>query len=181
MGRFARNQDAVTSTGQTRRSDVIAVPGFSRKPEIKSNKAKPRAHKFRASKFIENRAKGMKVFWIALISIIGLSAGWMLGQAWINPEQIPTQVASVVPSAYAETSAPATPSDQTALSEEDGNFIEPGSQPDQDSDYNDRRPNKAHRTVARAPRARAQEGPVTMMLKPFKAINPLKLRKLRPW
>ncbi len=178
MGRFARSQDVVMSTSN---AQGTAIPYFSSKPEIKS-----KAVKSRALKPGERRAKGMKYFWIVLVSIIGLSAGWMIGQASINSAQVPTQVAAIVPSAHAEGSIaskqsseenaipPATPdqatSDQAAQSVE------------QPSDYHDRKPYKARRTaaVARAPRARAQ-GPVTMMLKPFKAINPLKLRKLRPW
>lgn len=181
MGRFARSQDVTTSTGQTRRSDVIAVPGFSSKHESKSNKTKRRS-----LRLYEIRAKGMRYFWTVLISIIGISAGWMMGQAWINPSQIPTQVAAVTPSVYAESSVESKQSSEesaipSAPSDQDANAVEQGSQPNQASDYQERRPNRYHRAVARAPRARAQEGPVSMVLKPFKAINPLKLRKLRPW
>jgi hypothetical protein len=176
MGRFARSQDVTTSTGPTRRSDVIAVPIFSSKRESKSNKMKSQARRL-----FETRAKRMKYFWIVLVSMIGLSAGWMLGQSWISSPQDPTQIAEVVPSASIEnkqsseenTTAPSDQSDQEAQ------FIEQDSQQNQASDYRDQKPNKARRT--RVQRANAQGGPVTMVLKPFKAINPLKLRKLRLW
>ena len=181
MGRFARSQDVEMSTGEAR---GVAIPNFSSTPEVKSNAVKPRARKPG-----ERRAKGMKYFWIVLVSMIGLSAGWMLGQAWISPEQqAPTQVAAIEPSAHADDSIESNQSSEEnaippASSDQAAQSVEHDLQQNQASDHQDRRPNKARRAVAvtRAPRARAQGGTVTMMLKPFKAINPLKLRKLRPW
>ena len=178
MGRFSRSQDITTSTGYARRPDVIAVPVFSSKRESKSHKMKSQA-----PRLYEMRAKRMKYLWIVLVSIIGVSAGWMLGQSWISSPQAPTQVAAIEPSAPVESkqsseenATASAPSDQ---SDQEAQFIEQESQQNQASGYHDQRPNKVRRT--RAPRANAQGGPVTMVLKPFKAINPLKLRKLRLW
>ena len=177
MGRFARSQDAVISAGNARST---TIPNFSSEPEIKS-----KAVKSKALKTGERRAKGMKYFWIVLVSIIGLSAGWMLGQTWISSAQTPTQIAATETSAPAEDAIESKQSSEesaipSASSDQEAQSVE---QENQASDYHDRRPNKARRNVAvaRAPRARVQQGPVTMMLKPFKAINPLKLRKLSPW
>jgi hypothetical protein len=129
------------------------------------------------------RAKRMKYFWIALVSMIGLSAGWMLGQSWISSPQVPTQVAAIEPSASIESKqsseenpTASAPSDQ---SDQEAQFVEQDSQQNQASDYQNQKPNKARRT--RVQRANAQSGPITMVMKPFKAINPLKLRKLRLW
>ena len=168
-----------------RRSGVITVPAFSSGRESKSNnESKSNKTRPRATRLGEVRAKGKKYFWIVLVSVIGLSAGWMLGQSWISAPQLPeqevtTQVAAIEPSTSirseqsaeenATASAPSDQSDQVAQS------VEQDSQPN----YHDQKPNKARRT--RAARASAQGGPVTTMLKPFKAINPLKLRKLRLW
>lgn len=184
MGRFARSQDVATSTGHTRRPEVIAVPSFLSKRERRSHNMKRQA-----LRLYEMRAKGMRYFWLVLVSITGLSAGWVMGQSWINPEQVPTQVASITPSAYGEPAVKDRPQSEVSagasgpavFSDKDSNFIDPNSQPNQASDYDDRKPGKAHRSVARVSRVRAQEGAVSMVLKPFKAINPLKLRKLRPW
>lgn len=162
-----------------RRSGVIAVPAFSSGRESKSNKTKPRAIRLQ-----DVRAKGKKYFWIVLVSVIGLSAGWMLGQSWINPQDIsaqqaPTQVAAIEPSTGIR-SEQSSEEDATAIaasdqSDQEALSVEPDTQPN----YYDQKPNKARRT--RVQRVNAQSGPVTMVMKPFKAINPLKLRKLRLW
>jgi hypothetical protein len=174
MGRFARSQNATTSTSRARRPNIIARLDFSRGHEIKSNEFKSQV-----SDLDGQRAKGIKYFCIVLVSLIGLSAGWIMGQSWMNS----TQVAAIEPSVYAEELGKSG-----QASEENANpsaLPEQGAQPSQAIDDSDRKSGKARRVVARAPRARGQEasaaGPVTMVLKPFKAINPMKLRKLRPW
>ena len=180
MGRFARSQDVAISTGQTQQPGVIVVPSFSSRRESKANKMKSQARRL-----YEMRGKGMKYLWIVLVTVVGLSAGWMLGQAWISPTQVPAQAAAIEPSEVSVASKQSSKENAIASvpSDKEAQSVEQDSQQNQASDYYNRRPNKARRNVAaaRAPRARPQQGPVNMMLKPFKAINPLKLRKLRPW
>jgi hypothetical protein len=104
----------------------------------------------------------------------------MLGQASISPKQ---EEAAINPSVIAEDSIKSKQASEenavpSALPDQEEQSIEPQTPASQDS-Y--RKSVRSRRAAARAPRTRAQNGAVTMMLKPFKAINPLKLRKLRPW
>lgn len=174
MGRFARSQDVAISTSRVQRPNLITKLDFLSGRETKSNDLKSQALESDGQ-----RAKGIKYFWIALVSLIGLCGGWMLGQSWMTP----AQVAAIEPSVYAEESI-----ENKRASEE---IASPVVIPNQDAQQNqaiddsDRKSGKARRVVARASHARRQgavaNGPVTMMLKPFKAINPMKLRKFRPW
>ena len=174
MGRFARNQDEAAQK--------------DRAPEIRPGDTRPET-----DRLDDRQAKGMKYFWIVLVSLVGLSAGWMLGRAWLNPSEVAlTESAALADNSIervrpsgdkanqarsADTNAQAVEQDSQSLSE-DQSFED---QPDQ---Y-DRKHGKARRAFARAPRATARGSamgaPVRMVLKPFKAINPLKLRRLRLW
>ncbi|MGA9772729.1 MAG: hypothetical protein WBV94_27110 [Blastocatellia bacterium] len=166
MGRFARSQEVALSTSPSR---PTARPDFSSGPErAKSQK-------------LRKRAKGMRYLWIVTVSMIGLSSGWMLGQSSIGPRQ---EDAAIEPTVSASSVSANDSIENKKTSEE---FAVPSAASDEDAqsvepqaDYS-RKPVRSHRFTPRGPRARAQNGAVTMMLKPFKAINPLKLRKLRPW
>jgi hypothetical protein len=183
MGRFAKGQDVVMPTSQARRPGLVVRLDLPSGPEIKSNKTKSNAVKSSG-----RRSKGIKYFWVGLLSLIGLSAGWMMGQVWINPAQ--EQAAAIEPAVPAEKSTASKQASEenvnkSALPDQGAQAVEQGAQSDQATGDYDRKPGKARRAIARAPRTRGQAaaraGAVSMMLKPFKAINPLKLRRLRPW
>src|ERR1044072_2663333 len=181
MGRFAKNQDEAAQK--------------NRAPEIGSSDIRAEA-----DRLDDRQAKGMKYFWIVLVSLVGLSAGWMMGRAWLNPpEAALTESAALADDSVervrpsgdkasqarsADTNAQAAGQDSQSLSDD-----QPALSEDQSFDANreqyDRNDGKSRRALARAPRATARGaamgGPVRMVLKPFKAINPLKLRKLRLW
>jgi hypothetical protein len=180
MGRFAKSQDVAVSQSRAQRPDIITKLDFLSGRKTRSNKPKSQS-----SESDGQRAKGIKYFVIALVSLIGLSGGWMLGQAWMNP----AQVAAIEPPIHAEESAVGDQAsegnaNQSALPEQEARQDQ--SVDNYQSIYNSaRNPVKARRAVPRISRARRQQaaaaGPVTTMLKPFKAINPMKLRKFRPW
>jgi hypothetical protein len=194
MGRFARNQDEAELKGRAPRRGSV---------EVKSR-----------ADSLDGRPEGMKYFWIVVVSLVGLSAGWMLGQAWLKPPG----AASVGPAAMADDSvketqspegeanraaspaAAARPSEQDTQPEQGGpsppqrqasqdrvpqGQVSQGPASDAGQQAYDRRHGKARRAFVPAPRptgrSAAMSGPVRMVLKPFKAINPLKLRRLRPW
>jgi hypothetical protein len=181
MGRFARNQD---EAAQKNRAPEIRLD------EIRSEADRPK----------DRQAKGMKYFWIVLVSLVGLSAGWMMGRAWLEPPEVAlTESAALADDSTerlrpsgdkanqarsADTNAQAIEQDSQSLSEDQSSLSNDQSF-DANSEQYDRKHGKARRAFVRSPRATARGaamgGPVRMMLKPFKAINPLKLRKLRLW
>src|SRR6185503_21093054 len=109
---------------------IIAVPGFSSKRESKSGKMKSQARRL-----YEMRAKWMKYFWIALVTMMGLSAGWMMGQSWISSPQVPTRIAEIVPSANAKDATESKQSSKEQSSEEKAVLSAPSDQTDQEAQF----------------------------------------------
>jgi len=174
MGRFARNQDEAAQK--------------DRAPEIRSGEIRPEA-----DRLDDRQAKGMKYFWLVLVSLVGLSAGWMMGRAWLEPpEAALTESAALADDSTERLRSSGDKANQARSADTNAQAVEQDSQSlSEDQSFEDqperygRKHGKARRAFARAPRATtrgaAMGGPVRMMLKPFKAINPLKLRKLRLW
>lgn len=185
MGRFARSREKTSRTGQP---SHIARFELSNARANRSSIAEQQSYDLNIQ-----RAKGIKLFWIVTASILGLSAGWMLGRAWLAPSQVEmAQVALAQPAAPALTaseneqslpeenanpSATADAQSQSAAQDQADGISDDKAQP--------RERAKFRRDNFRAPRAGRRnvtaDGPVTRVFKPFKAINPLKLRKMRLW
>ncbi|HKP85734.1 MAG TPA: hypothetical protein VJZ26_06545 [Blastocatellia bacterium] len=135
----------------------------------------PNAREVRPDKMRRQRAKGIRFFCIVVVSLFGLGAGWMLGRAWLQPPEVALMQPSAIAKAYDEgKQSPedgAKPDSDAPLVEQGGQFQSSEDKPE----YNDRKRVRVRRA------SRAGDGPIRTMLKPFKAINPMKLRKFRLW
>jgi hypothetical protein len=157
----------------------------------RSNKAMPKA---RPSK---NRASltGAKLFWIILASLIGVSSGWMLGRTWLQtqplaaPEAAATNSAAVNPAERKQSPQPeATEADAslTPVPDAGAPAVEqaiPENQVGENQD--DDNSQRVDRSRGKARRARGRYvvavGSGRDVFKPFKALNPMKLKRLRIW
>jgi hypothetical protein len=207
MGRFARSQSVAASARPN--VPVAAIPRFSKDPRASASKPKLRSHSFNQphklykpdslsrpgqsdSRFFKLDRRGrkrMRIIGLALLLIIGLGAGWILGKAVMGPSQI-DQPESVI-------SAEGTTEDRSANSIAEtapvlGTEAKPGDAREpryesqvpnaRDERYSRARNSVYPRRAAAASKARGGPGigivtrPLKGALRPLKRVNPFKLR-----
>lgn len=102
MGRFARSKSGALSERAVNQSPVSARPRFStdpqmapRNPQLKSqtfrqpaNSTKPDKPPSRSSSRNRRARKRIRLIALAVLSLVALSAGWMLGKIVIGPSRI---------------------------------------------------------------------------------------------
>jgi hypothetical protein len=211
MGRFARNQSISSSDRAVRQSFVSARPRFStdpklrkRSPQVKSaplksrsierpiNAIKPDRPSFRLSSLNRRARKRIRLVALAVMTLIALSVGWILGKAVMGPSQLDTpqpvvSMNSEVPSDDEDKSASKSDLEAKAV---DAQNQQPGSQ-DQDvwqdgaAQNEIARPNrKASYSRRQLASANARKGPgfgivtkpIKAVFRPLKRANPFRLR-----
>jgi hypothetical protein len=190
MGRWAKDQPVRTSSVGHARRRFTKPAAVLREPQ-----AAKRAHAFKL-----NRRGRMRFIAVAVMALVGLGAGWIAGRGLIGPPEI-TQSQETMQSQTAlpaESVSPgALPSDRPVANQNpqatekdkpvptysnEASAAPPPSQPYAAS-------GKAGYTRALVPYRPARQRssvryvtkPVKIVFKPIKVLNPMKLKKLKPW
>lgn len=219
MGRFARSQSIPSSDRAVRQPSVSARPRFStdpqlrvRGPQVKAsplksrsleqkilqqpiNSIKPTQPASRLSSLKRRSRKRIRLATLAVLSLIALSAGWMLGKTVMGPSQIDTpqpvvSMKSAVESGDEDKSASKSDLEAKALDAQEPQSASQGQDSGRDESAQDdnARPNRKA-SYSNSPRrqvvsANARRGPgigivtrpIKAVFKPLKKANPLRLR-----
>ncbi|MFP5260930.1 MAG: hypothetical protein ACLGJB_03370 [Blastocatellia bacterium] len=209
MGRFARSQSGALSGKAPRHTAGPARPRFSTDPQIRARDSriksqpvsqsvsftKPDKPAARPARLNRRARKRIKLITLAILSLVALGAGWMLGETVMGPSPADhSQPAISVPSASEAKSATKTAA-ATELEAKAAEAQEPESI-SQDADGREgievkdekRRPTRkaaysspsrrefASPNARRGPGIGAVTGPIKAVFKPLKRANPLRLR-----